>query len=133
MNTRTPHLKHIQIIRLGRLMDMLYRPAELAEEISIDVDTIYRSYIPAGMPCIREGQGHIWVHGLSFAAWAKETVAKRQNERSPLADGYGWCLRCNQAVKMVNPSIKIINRYLELEQAPCPNCGGTVNRGRRRS
>ncbi len=30
---RKPHLKHIQIIRLGRFLDMLYRPAEIAEEI----------------------------------------------------------------------------------------------------
>ena len=32
---RQPLLKHVQIIRLERLLDMLYRPAEIAEELGV--------------------------------------------------------------------------------------------------
>lgn len=129
---RTPHLKHVQIIRLGRLLDMLYRPAELADEISITVDTVYRSYIPAGMPYLRDGKGNIWIHGPAFAGWARETITRRAAERTGLADGFGWCLRCNRPVEMINPSVRVVSRYLELEQAKCQVCGGIVNRGRGR-
>jgi len=34
-------LRRTQIIRLGRLMTMRYRPAELAAEIGCHVDTVY--------------------------------------------------------------------------------------------
>ena len=40
---RTPLLRHTQIIRLERILNMLYKPAELAEEIAVNPDTIYRS------------------------------------------------------------------------------------------
>jgi len=130
---RSPHLKHVQIIRLGRFLDMLYRPAEVAEEIGVTPDTIYRSYMPAGMPCIRDDKGNIWIHGPAFVGWAKQTVTRRAAERVGLDAGQAWCLRCNHPVKLVNPTVKVLNRYLALEQAKCPECGTTVNRGRGRA
>ena len=39
---------------------------------------------------------------------------------------------CNRPVPLVDPSLRPINRYLELLQAPCPHCGRTVNRARAR-
>ena len=40
--------------RLVRLLNMLYKPSELAEEIGFTVRQIYRVYIPAGCPCIKD-------------------------------------------------------------------------------
>ena len=129
---RTPLLRHTQIIRLERILNMLYKPAELAEEIAVNPDTIYRSYLPAGLPHTRDEHGSVWIHGPAFVAWAKETVSKRRAKRTGLKPGYGWCLTCNQSVLMTAPTIKPINRYVELMQALCPNCRHVVNRARAR-
>jgi len=131
MIQRQPLLKHTHIIKLGRLLDMLYRPAELAEELDIHVDTIYRSYIPAGLPIQRDAKGNYWIHGPAFVAWARETVTRKKAKRRGLPEGYAWCLNCNRAVKIISPRVRAVNRYLELLQGSCPHCGRTVNRGRK--
>lgn len=81
---RQPHLKHQHIVKLGRLLNMLYKPAELAEEIGVTQDTIYRSYLPAGLPHTRDDQGNVWIHGPAFVSWARETISRRQNKRAGL-------------------------------------------------
>ncbi len=129
---RTPQLKHQHIVKLGRLLNMLYKPSEIAEEIGVATDTIYRSYLPAGLPYIYDGEGNIWIHGPAFVSWARETISKKKSERAGLPDGQAWCMKCNQAVQLIDPKIKVINRYLELMQARCPHCGGRVNRARAR-
>jgi hypothetical protein len=129
---RQPILKHCHIVRLGRLLDMLYKPSEIAEEIGVIPDTIYRSYLPAGLPHTRDDDGTIWIHGPAFAAWARETISQKRAKRAGLPDGHAWCLKCNQAVPLINPTVKPSNHYLELLQAACPNCGRTVNRARAR-
>lgn len=129
---RQPLLKRTHIIQLGRLLDMLYKPSEIAEELGVSQDTVYRSYLPAGLPHSRDAQGRVWIHGPAFVAWAMETTAQRKNRRKGLPDDHAWCMRCNQPVLMNRPIVKPINRYLEILQAPCPQCGVKVNRARAR-
>jgi len=111
---------------------MLYKPSEIAEEIGVSTNTIYRSYLPAGLPYIRDAKGNIWIHGPAFVAWAKETISKKKSERAGLPDGTAWCMKCNQAVQLIDPKIKPVNRYLELMQARCPQCRTKINRARAR-
>lgn len=125
---RQPLLKHTHIVKLGRLLNMLYKPAEIAEEIGVNKDTVYRSYLPAGLPHTRDEQGSIWIHGPAFVAWAKETISKKRSKRAGLPDDHAWCMKCNRPVPLIKPNIKAVNRYLELLQASCPNCHTTVNR-----
>lgn len=127
---REPHLKHMQIVRLGRLLDMLYRPAEIAEEIGVNVDTVYRSYIPDGLPVSRDEHGDIWIHGTAFVAWARQHLAGKKAKRTPLLEGQAWCMRCVRPVDLRSPVVRPVNRVFELLQSHCPHCGGIVNRGR---
>lgn len=124
---RNPLFKHAQIIRLGRLLDMMYKPSEIAEELGINVDTIYRSYLPAGLPYIREHHT-IWIHGRTFAAWAGKLAASQRRPHSGLPAGHGYCLKCNQPVPMTDPVVVFTNRYIQINQSPCPTCGCSVNR-----
>jgi endogenous inhibitor of DNA gyrase (YacG/DUF329 family) len=128
---RNPHLRHTQVIRLGRLLDMLYKPTELAEELHLNPDTIYRSYIPAGLPVVHDETGQLWIHGPTFAAWARQTVSLRKSKRVGLADGQAWCLRCGKPVPLIDPSVRLVRPHVELMQSACPDCGATVNRVRR--
>jgi len=130
--TRQPLLKHMQIIRLKRILDMLYKPSELAEEIGVNVDTIYRSYIPAGLPCIHYQQ-QVWVHGPAFVAWAQETITKNKRKRAGLPEGHAWCMKCNQPRLMQKPRIAYSNPYIQIIQSACPICGTTMNRAAART
>lgn len=129
---RKPLLKHQHIVKLGRLLDMLYKPSEIAHEIGVTPDTIYRSYLPAGLPHARDAQGNIWIHGPAFIAWARVTISQKKKQRAGLPADHAWCLKCNQPVALLNPKIKAVNRYLEMLQAQCPTCGKTINRARAR-
>ena len=129
---REPLLKHTHIIKLGRILNMLYKPSEIAEEIGVTTDTVVRSYLPAGLPHTRDAKNRVWIHGPTFVSWAKATISKRKSQRAPLADNHAWCLRCNKPVEMRTPSIHPINHYLELLQARCPSCGCKINRAQAR-
>ena len=130
---RQPQLKHQHIVKLGRLLDMLYKPSEIAEEIGVATDTIYRSYLPAGLPYTRDAKRNIWIHGPAFIAWARETISQKKSKRAGLPDDHAWCLKCKQPVEMIDPKTKTVNRYLELLQSICPLCGKSINRARARS
>jgi len=130
--TRQPLLKHQHIIKLTRLLDMLYKPSEIANEIGVTQDTIYRCYLPAGLPHTRDAEGSIWIHGPAFIAWARATISKKKSNRTGLPADYAWCMKCNQPVALIHPKTKTVNRYLELLQAKCPTCGKTINRARAR-
>jgi ribosomal protein S27AE len=106
---------------------MMYKPAELASEIDVTIDTIYRSYLPAGLPHTRDKK-QIWIYGPAFVAWAKETVVKRHNRRRGIPEDHAWCMKCGTAVIMNNPKTKYSNRVIEIVQSRCPNCGSLVNR-----
>lgn len=129
---RAPHIKHRQIVRIKRLLDMLYKPAEIAEEIGVSPDTVYRSYLPAGCPHTRDDAGNIWIHGPAFADWVRDQ-SPRHRKRAALPDNHAWCLKCRQPVPLRAPTVKHVNRYLELLQAHCPACGTTIHRARARS
>ncbi len=129
---RQPHLKHTHIVKLGRLLNMLYKPAELAEELGLNPDTIYRSYLPAGLPHVCDNKGTFWIHGPAFVAWARETVAKKKSQRAGLPDGCAWCMKCNRAAPMVDPYIVFTNRHMELLQSRCTTCGTLINRAQAR-
>lgn len=129
--SRAPRMRREIIIRLGRLLNMRYKPSELADEIGVSVDTVYRTYLKAGCPFERDKNNQIWIIGVDFREWAHEvTIQGKHTPGRALSEGEAWCLRCNQAVLMTGAKIKAVNRYLELLQGTCARCGARVNRAR---
>jgi hypothetical protein len=118
--------------KLSRLLDMLYKPSELADELGVTLDTIRRSYIPAGLPVIKDDTGHIWIHGLSFIKWVNSNQnarQKRDKNKCPIDESF--CFSCKKRVKFpyLKPAkVMPANRWVEMMQAPCPICGGKVNK-----
>ena len=76
-----PRISRPQVIRLGRLLNMYYKPSEIAEEIGISPDTVYRTYIPAGCPHEVDESGRIWIIGTTFRDWALLILAGRKNRK----------------------------------------------------
>lgn len=106
-----------QRLRLSSLLDMMYRPSELAEEIGFEVRQVYRVYVPAGCPHERDQSNHIWINGKAFRTWALEAYRKRK-----LAADEAFCLTCKRPVKIVEPEY-FERKGLKYLTYSCPNCG----------
>jgi hypothetical protein len=103
--------------RLKRLLDMMYTPAELAEEIAISVDRFYMVYLPGGCPHERDEQRHIWINGKVFKSWYEANYVKRY-----LKAGEGFCKSCKCGVVMVD-RVRMKKDRLTYDLGKCPNCG----------
>ena len=110
-------LERDQKNRLAKLLDMLYTPKEIADEIGFSRRQFYRVYIPAGCPHTRDEKGYLWINGKEFRKWVLETYQKqavRQNE--------AFCLTCKKPVPMQKPE-KIFKNGLQYYLCDCPYCG----------
>lgn len=108
--------------RLRSLLDMLYRPSELAKEVGFNKQQVYQAYIPLGCPHRKDKKGHIWINGQHFREWYEETYRKTK-----LKNNEAYCLTCLQAVEIVNPTHykKGGMTYLLCD---CPQCGRKLAR-----
>lgn len=108
--------------RLARLLDMLYTPSELADEIGFTTRQVYRVYIPAGLPHIRDEKRRLWINGKAFREWINLVYQKQA-----LKPNEAFCLTCKQAVKMLEPERKQEGR-LYYYLCTCPKCGRKLAR-----
>jgi hypothetical protein len=111
-----------QRLCLVRLLDMLYKPGELAEEVGFSVRQVYRVYVPAGCPHERDAKGRLWINGRAFRQWCEEVYAKQE-----LAADQAFCLTCKQGVPMVEPVQRQEGR-LVYWLCQCPQCGRKLAR-----
>jgi len=125
---RKPKFGRSQRLRLSRLLNMRYTPAEIAREMGVSVDTVYRSYIPAGCPAEQGSDRRIWIVGTEFRNWVLSLRMNKQTHPACAEPGVGWCFHCAKPVRIVNASIYPVNYYLERLQGECECCGKEVNR-----
>lgn len=79
------------------LLDMEYRPSELAGDLGIGVQAIYRRYLPAGVPHRRDEKGSIWISGTQFRTWLAMKVEERNNRSSSEMDpNEAYCMKCRE-------------------------------------
>jgi Domain of unknown function (DUF5679) len=122
-------LTHSVIVKAPGLLPMLYLPAELAGELGMPVRTLY-DWLKAGAPHVQDEGGNLWIDGRAFAAWV---AANRQQPaaRAKLGEDQAYCLRCKQAVTLVDPRREQVKGKLVLIKGRCPRCGAGINRGGR--
>jgi len=108
--------------RIKGLLDMMYTPRELAEEIGINVNKVYMVYLPGGCPHERDNNRHIWINGKVFRGWFEEVYRKR-----PLGKGETFCLTCKKAVPLVESERKNTDGLI-YDLSSCPNCGRKLTR-----
>lgn len=120
--TQKGRLNGSQRNKVKGLLNMLYTPKELAEEIGINFDQVYRVYIPAGCPHSKDNRGRISINGKEFKAWFEENYKKRKLERDQ-----AYCVSCKKAVEIIDPGrIKDGNNIYLISN--CPLCGNRVTR-----
>ena len=108
--------------RLKGLFDMLYSPGELAEELGINQDQIYRVYLPLGCPYIKEDRRHYQINGKDFKKWYLANYQK-----AVVNENQSFCKTCKKPVMIVDP-INIKSNGLEYIISKCPNCGRKLSK-----
>lgn len=103
--------------QLKGLLNMMYSPSELAEELGIDQNQVYRVYIKLNCPHERDANRHIWINGQEFKGWYLETYKKTE-----LAEDETFCKTCRVPVKLYKPELKTKGRVAYL-LSHCPTCG----------
>jgi len=103
--------------RLAKLMNMMYSPSELADEVGFERRQVYRVYIPLGCPHDRDKHNRIWINGIDFRNWVMDLYRKKE-----LSIKEAFCLTCKKPVKIYNPVEKMKNGLVFLVCA-CPLCG----------
>jgi hypothetical protein len=121
-------LPHAVIVKAPGLLPMLYTVRELANELSMPERTL-RDWLVHSAPHTRDRLGHIWIHGQTFANWV--AGQRKKVPRARLNPGEGYCMVCNRAVKIVQPSRRPSVGRLVYIQGLCPHCNGKVSRGAR--
>jgi len=109
--------------RTKRLLPMEYKPSELAEELGVNVKTIYRAYMPNGCPYRRDKNSHIWIMGTQFREWALTVLSQRTRDKKPaLSVGQQYCVKCRQTVVVTDATTQHFGTARRLV-GKCPNCG----------
>lgn len=96
-NVRVGTLSTAMMRRSLRLLDMEYKPAEIADELGVTKEQVIR-LISAGAPARRDGGGHYWIHGETFVKWCKDAAPKNAKEKHTFEDNEAWCMFCKGVV-----------------------------------
>lgn len=129
METKTKiRIPHIVTVRAPGLLPMLYTLPELVSELGVPYSTL-RNWLDCGAPHIRNNRGHIYINGLEFATWIMGK--KKQAKPGRLSADEGYCIRCNQAVPLLDTAIYQVSDKLIHKISNCPEYGGRVVRGGR--
>jgi len=107
---------------LKGLFDMLYTTRELAEEIDISIDQIYRVYVPGGCPCERDSRNHIFINGKLFKEWYEKTYKKQS-----LNKNQAFCLTCKKPAA-IEKKERLIKNGLIYDLVICPYCGRKISK-----
>ncbi len=120
-NLNKGRLNGRQRMRLLKLLDMEYTPAELADEIGFRRRQIYRVYrkLP-DFPCRVDDAKHLWINGAAFRDWYRYSYPK-----IILGKNEVYCLTCRSGVEMVNPTRHVKNGLSRLVSY-CSQCGRKV-------
>jgi len=80
-----------------RLLDMEYKPSEIAEELATSKEKIIK-LISAGAPARKDAKGHYWIHGETFARWLADVAPKKPKDKNIFADDEAYCVGCRKTV-----------------------------------
>jgi len=108
--------------RMKRQLDMEYKPSELAQELGINLDQIYRVYIPLGCPHKRDSKRYIQINGKEFQGWYLENYQKAK-----VKEDETFCKTCRKPVKIVSGVLRK-RGGLSYMLSYCPNCGRKLSK-----
>jgi len=108
--------------KLKGLLDMDYKPGELAEELGIRKNLVYSVYVKLGCPLDRDQWNHIAINGKSFRGWYLENYRKARVEENE-----SFCKSCQRAVK-IEDGVELKKGSLTYIVSHCPKCGRVLSK-----
>lgn len=109
-----------QRMRLKKLLDMHYKPSELASIVGFNQRQVYRAYIPLGAPFEKDKTGHLWINGKQFAEWYANNFPKVSLDKWQV-----FCLTCKCAVTFTKAK-RMQKGELAYLICKCPHCGRKI-------
>lgn len=97
MAVRVEKLSRALMRRSIRLLDMEYKPSEIANELAASKEQI-RKLIHAGAPARLDASGNYWIHGESFAEWLRNAAPKNDRQKRIFNDNEAYCCTCKSVV-----------------------------------
>ncbi len=97
MAIRIEKLSRALMRRSMRLLEMEYKPSEMANELNASTEQILK-LVSAGAPARKDSNGRYWIHGLNFAKWLSDVAPKKDKDKSIFADNECYCLQCRAIV-----------------------------------
>lgn len=92
MGKRMQTISRAMARRAVRLLDMEYKPSELAQELACRQEWVMLA-IRNDAPHRKDENGRYWIHGEKFAAWLHTT---KQKEKVKLKPNECYCLGCKK-------------------------------------
>jgi len=129
-NTPTPKINYDILRSSAALLNMEYKPSELARQLRVNVKTVIRSYVPSGLPHRRDQGGNIWIVGIKFDEWARTIYNQRIQEKHPaMREDQAWCVRCRRIVDYAEVlDRRPMSQGRVILRATCPHCKKPVVR-----
>jgi len=100
MAVRIEALSRAMMRRSMRLLDMEYKPSEIADELGASKEQVMR-LISAGAPVRKDSKGHYWIHGETFVKWLNEAAPKNKRAKNTFADNVCYCVVCHSQVTYI--------------------------------
>ncbi len=123
-----PTSQQVNIAR--ELLDMLYKPAELARELFVEKPAVYE-WTRNGMPHKKDDKGRLWVHGIKAGEWVLFQSTKRQKEKIAIPQGMIFCMKCQKPTKYKNAKHEYLTSGRIMVKAICTICGMQVRQFRK--
>lgn len=121
----TPRLNPSIRRKMLLLLDMEYKPAELADQLGIRKETV-RTYLYAGLPARKDAKGHTWIRGADFGAWAK-AIMSTYEKRITLSENEYYCMCCH-APTTTDKHTRRKSGNRDMLKGICVKCGSSVQK-----
>jgi len=109
-----------------RLLPMEYKPSELADELGVSKETVYRSFLP-DCPHRKDKEGSIWINGKDFSGWVITALMARK-DGTQIDNDHVYCVHCKTIVPFTANIKRMSKRGGLIGYGACPVCAGKVVR-----
>jgi hypothetical protein len=117
---------NIVINKSSGLLEMEYRPNEIAVELGVSSRTV-REWLKNGAPYRKDVHNRLWIVGSDLAKWVEEN--RKHKSQIKLADNEAFCLHCRKPVSFLDTQKVPAKKRLFYIRGKCPQCGNKIFRG----
>lgn len=126
----TPRITARLRVKSLLLLNMLYKPSELSEELSMTKETIIRYTEKFELPFTKDTSGHIWINGKDFRIWAGKIKEDLKVKELAKTENDFHCIRCGfvTVATFERHTVNNPRGKTERHSAICPKCKNKLSK-----